>query len=296
MWICEKSEDRRLSVKGHEQFISLAGLSSLDSLAMLIQGHHAEEWAWTKEPVSKYYQDNAYSHPSCCPTGSKYLEETEDKHAQNSTTGWPKTFSKQLSEIGNKERAKIDTFYAWCFCFPLFTKWRDCSSRTQRSTKGHQRKMKLDRRHRTASFPELITEGRPFLCTVLLFMSLPLFIFTAACTFWASHLLFAWLRFCFPIRCFADSCRYSSKGEHSLERNHAPQNQAPDHIWHMCRRKSFPFLISDPVVLLWEFMFGLISNLHTFPRKTQQEICLQKPKCIVRQGQTWCIKYDLAGS
>lgn len=72
----------------------------------------------------------------------------------------------------------------------------------QRNTQGHQRKMKPDRRHSAASFPELITEGRPFLFSVLsfscVFVSLPLFIFTAACTFWASHLLFAWLGFFSP--------------------------------------------------------------------------------------------------
>lgn len=172
-----------------------------------------------------------------------------------------------------------------CFCFPALTKWRDCSSGTHKE------------KHTEASFPELITEGRPFLCSVLsfscVFMSLSLFIFTTARTLWASHLLFAWLGvFSPPFFCVFFSI-LDTKGKHSLEVNHAPQTQAPNHVW-LCRRTSFPFLISDPNVLLWEFLFGLISNLHTFPRKTQQEACLQKR--IIRQGQTWCIKHDLTGS
>lgn len=92
----------------------------------------------------------------------------------------------------------------------------------------------------------------------------------------------------FPLRSFACSSRYPSKGENSQEVNHVVHTQAPDHI-RLHRGTSFPFLISDPAVLLWEFVFGLISNLYTFPRKTQQEACLQKPKCIIRQGQTWHI-------
>lgn len=104
-----------------------------------------------------------------------------------------------------------------CFCFVsqfLQNAVIAAQVHTERSTKGHQCKTKPDRRHIAASFPELITEGRPFLCSVLsfrcVFVSLPLFIFTAACTFWASHLLFAWLGFfsrSVPLRVLLDTAR-----------------------------------------------------------------------------------------
>lgn len=40
-----------------------------------------------------------------------------------------------MSEIGNEQREKTDNSYAlfmFLFCFPVFIKWRDCSSGTHR--------------------------------------------------------------------------------------------------------------------------------------------------------------------
>lgn len=112
-----------------------------------------------------------------------------------------------------------------CFCFPVFTKWHDCSlgSHTHRSTQGHQRQMKPDSRHSPASFPELITEGRSFLCSVLSVVSLCHFLFSSSPLHVPSELLIFYLAsIFFPLRFF---CAFFSKGEHSLEVNHAPQTQ-----------------------------------------------------------------------
>lgn len=114
-----------------------------------------------------------------------------------------------------------------CFCFPVFTKWHNCSSGTHtekhagpsapNETRQSAQRCFFSRAHYRRSSFSLLSS---FSCV---FVSLPLFIFTTACTFWASRLLFAWLRF-FSL-CFACSSQYSFKGEHSLEVNHAPQTQ-----------------------------------------------------------------------
>lgn len=176
------------------------------------QGRCAKEWSWRNEPFLKLCKCNIEgSHVPRCLVGSKYLEENGNKYSQIWTSRLSNTFPGWISEMGNELRQLLcqmtDTFF---FNFHKMT-WLQLRY-TENSARSHQCEMKPSRRHSAPSFPELITEGRPFV-----YMSLPLFIFTIACTFCASHPLFVWLAFFPPW--------YSFKGEYSLKWNHTSRLQ-----------------------------------------------------------------------
>lgn len=155
-----------------------------------------------------------------------------------------------------------------CFCFPVFTKCCDCSSGTHRkkhigpsaqneTRQTAQRRFFSRAHYRRSSSSPLSSFFQLCLCVTSHF-HLQRWMYLLS---FSSPLCFAWIFFS-PLVPFACSSRYSSKGEYSQEVNHAPQTQAPNHIW-LCRRTSFPFLISDPAVLLWDFQSLYISKKDT---------------------------------
>lgn len=108
----------------------------------------------------------------------------KNKYSQIWTSRLSNTFLDWMSEMGNEQRQLLcqmtDTF------FSVFTKWHDCSSGTQRTA------------HVAISMKWNPTDGTALLLfqsslqkvVLLSYTSLPLFIFTIACTFCASHPFF----------------------------------------------------------------------------------------------------------
>lgn len=88
------------------------------------------------------------------------IKPTKRKNGTLSTfPGWLPELSEQRHRL---RKPKTDIFFFWHFS-KSFPTQHDYSSGTQReNTRKHQYKMKPGRRHNSASYPGLITEGRPF--------------------------------------------------------------------------------------------------------------------------------------